>query len=66
MSKYFYMSFKEEGEVTDPAEIARLEAGEMKPGESCNRPCSKADIEKLRAAGRLDDKPRKTGPPTVG
>lgn len=67
MSKYYYMAFKEEGEVTDPEELARLERGEFKPGESCTRPCSKADIDKLKAAGRLDDnKHRKTGPPTVG
>jgi len=66
MSKYHYMGHYEDSEVTDPEEIARLERGDMKPGESVTRPCSKEDIDMLRAKGRLDyDKPR-NGPPTVG
>lgn len=66
MAKQYYMNFYEDSDVTDPEEIARLERGQTKPGESVNRPCSKEVVERLKAEGRLDDdhKP-KNGPPTV-
>lgn len=65
MSKHFYMSHKTESEVTDPAEIERLEKGEFRDGESCTRPCSKEDVERLK--DRIDDsrKTRNYGPPKV-
>jgi tRNA (cmo5U34)-methyltransferase len=46
-TKEFYLQFSEDTTITDPEEIARLEAGKIKDGESINRPVSDADYEKF-------------------
>ena len=47
MQEHYYMSHFTDSEVTDPDEIARLEHGEMKDGESINRPVSPEELKKL-------------------
>lgn len=37
-----------DSDVTDPAEIERLERGEMQEGESITRPCTPEEEERLR------------------
>ncbi len=47
MREHYYMNHFTDSEVTDPDEIARLERGEMKDGESIDRPVSPEELEKL-------------------
>lgn len=53
MQEHYYISHFTDSEVTDPAEIARLERGEIKNGESINRPCTPQEIEQLRLDSRI-------------
>lgn len=45
MQEHYYMNHFTDSEVTDPGEIARLERGEMKCGESIDRPVSPKELE---------------------
>lgn len=53
MSRHRYMKFYEDSEVTAPAEIERLERGELGGNESSTGPASDEDVEMLRRLGRL-------------
>ena len=53
MSRHRFMKFYEDTEVTDPAEIERLERGELSGNESSTGPASAEDVEMLRSLGRL-------------
>jgi hypothetical protein len=44
MQQHYYMSHYTDSEVTNPEEIARLERGETREGESINRPCTPEEI----------------------
>jgi len=59
MSRHRYMNFYEDTEVTDPAEIERLERGEFGGNETVDAPCTEEQIEELRKLGRLDSDERK-------
>lgn len=56
MVKHLHHCHYEDSEVTDPDEIARLNAGEMRNGESITRPCSEEDMEMLKLRGCLPDR----------
>lgn len=47
MQEHYHMNHFVDSDVTDPDEIARLERGEMKDGESIDRPVSLKELEKL-------------------
>lgn len=47
MQEYYYRTHFTDSEVTDPDEIARLERGEMKDGESIDRPVSPEELKNL-------------------
>lgn len=54
MSRFRYLEFYEDSEVTNANEIARLEREELLSNESLNMPCSEEQIEELRRLGRLE------------
>lgn len=43
MAPHYHMAHFEDSTVTDPAEIARLERGDVRPGESTSRPRRRTD-----------------------
>ena len=47
MQVHYYMTHFTDSEVIDPDEIARLERGEMKDGESIDRPISPEELKTL-------------------
>lgn len=66
-----YMNFQERTEVTVPEEIARLERGEVRDGESLDRPWDpdKEQDEEVKATileRRAEPKNHRTGPPKFG
>ncbi|GAB5517551.1 class I SAM-dependent methyltransferase [Rhodopirellula baltica] len=54
MSRHRYVNFYEDTEVTDQAEIERLEQGDVGGNESVDAPATEEQIEELRRLGRLD------------
>ncbi|TWU35642.1 Demethylrebeccamycin-D-glucose O-methyltransferase [Novipirellula aureliae] len=54
MSRYRFLNFHEDTEITDAEEIARLERGDFKPEEGFDRPCTEEEMEQLRQLGRLE------------
>lgn len=59
MSRHQYINFYEDTEVTDPAEIERLQQGKFGRNETWDAPCTEEQIEELRRLGRLDSDERK-------
>ena len=53
MQKQHFMSHFTDSEVTDADEIARLERGEVRDGESINRPCTPEEIERFGLDSRM-------------
>jgi hypothetical protein len=53
MQPQYYLSHYTDSQVTDAEEVARLERGETKAGESINRPCTPDEIEQLGLASRI-------------
>jgi tRNA (cmo5U34)-methyltransferase len=64
MQPYYHGSQYEDVEVTEPAELARLEKGEWHLGESVIRPCSNEEAAKIQA--KESAREREPRPPTVG
>jgi tRNA (cmo5U34)-methyltransferase len=64
MRPYYHGSQYEDVEVTEPAELARLERGDWHLGESVIRPCSSEEGAKFRAAESARE--REPRSPTVG
>jgi hypothetical protein len=54
MSRYRFLNFHEDTEITDAEEIARLERGDFKPEENVDRPCTEEEMKQLRQLGRLE------------
>lgn len=52
MQPHYYISHYTDSQVTDAAEIARLERGETNAGESINRPCTPDEIDQLGITSR--------------
>lgn len=46
-TKDYHLKFYEDTVVTDPQEIARLDAGKIGQGEGIDRPCTAEEIEKI-------------------
>lgn len=64
----YFMSYKETAEVTDPGEIARLERGQLRDGESLDRPYDPGEEqdEELKATlqeRRTEPRQYRAGPP---
>ncbi|WP_235935362.1 class I SAM-dependent methyltransferase [Candidatus Laterigemmans baculatus] len=59
MSRYRHLEFYEDLEVTDAAELERLQRGEFAANESIDAPCTEEQIEMLRKLGRLDSDERR-------
>lgn len=59
MSRYHYLEFYEDSEVTNADVIARLEREELLSNESLNMPCNEEQVEELRRLGRLETNHRR-------
>lgn len=59
MSRFRYLEYYDDSQVTDPVEIERLQRSEFAPNESADGPCSEEQIEELRKLGRLDSDDRR-------
>ena len=59
MSRHDHIKHFVDTEVTDPAEIERLEKNQFGQNETWDRPASEDEIEKLRRLGRLESDEKK-------